>query len=440
MFQQLLFRQFRHLYQCDLWMRRHFSITGHFVLILMLAAAVFGVDTHSSNTYQLFVFLAAITVFALLGSIRNTLKTRLKRNLPKYMTVGEPTSYSITIDNLSNKPYQQLSVIDTLEALPSNLAGINEVTGKHKFRPITFQQWRHYQIFLQGARIPEVQLGSLNQQAVRVLMNLTPIRRGLLTFSKCYIAKPDMLGLFRRLLVNEKPQTCMVLPQRYPVKNLNPANGRRYQPGGINLANSVGDSSEFISLRDYHYGDPKHAIHWKSLAKHGKLIVKEFQDEYFARKALLLDTLVGPDSFFKFEAAVSVAASITFSDRQNDSLLDLLFAGDQVYRFTSGRSVDSMPHIQEILATVQLSDQTDFELFEARVLQHIPLCSSMICIFIHWNEQRQDFFRQLQQSGISILTLVVYDSKVESNPISDLETDFLRAIDSRHIAEGLALL
>ena len=59
------------------------------------------------------------------------------------------------------------------------------------------------------------------------------------------------------------------------------------------MASSVGESEEFVSLRDYRRGDPMRHIHWKSWAKTGKPIVKEFQDEFFVRHALILDTFAG---------------------------------------------------------------------------------------------------------------------------------------------------
>lgn len=443
MFQHLLFKQYRRIYRYDLWMRRHFTFTGHFILILMLGAGVFGVDTHSSNTYQLFVFLAVVTVFALLGSLGMQLQVKVKRHIPKYMTVDEPSSYSVTVNNLGLKNHHALTVIDTLQAQPDNNSKLSKIFSGKKRRlwPLSFKQWRSYLTYLQGAKIAEVGLGALDQSAVTAKINITPIRRGLLTFSTCYIAKIDNLGLFRRLTAFDIKQSCLVLPKRYPVRNLNLAGGRRYQPGGVNLASSVGDSTEFVSLRDYQYGDPKHAIHWKSLAKHDKLIIKEFQDEYFARTALLLDSMEGNEFFLKFEAAVSVAASIVYSGRENDALLDLLFAGRKVYQFTSGRGIDFMPHIQEILASVQLSPEADFNLFTSTVLQHLPVCNSLICIFLHWDDKRRTFYKQLQTINIPILALVIYDSRTEPDPALPIsEYGEITSIDSRNIAEGLARL
>jgi len=60
-------------------------------------------------------------------------------------------------------------------------------------------------------------------------------------------------------------------------------------------------------LRDYRQGDAMNQIHWKSFARHGKLIVKEYQDKYFVRIVLVLDANANNLVEELFETAVSVA-------------------------------------------------------------------------------------------------------------------------------------
>src|SRR5206468_1933896 len=81
---------------------------------------------------------------------------------------------------------------------------------------------------------------------------------------------------------------------------------RKYQRGGIALISSVGDSEEFASLRDYRPGDPLRRIHWRSVARVGRPVVREYQGEFFVRHALVLDTFAGRPESHVFEEAVSV--------------------------------------------------------------------------------------------------------------------------------------
>jgi len=109
----------------------------------------------------------------------------------------------------------------------------------------------------------------------------------------------------------------------------------RYQEGGVALAANVGRSDEFVALREYRRGDPLRHIHWRSWAKTGKPIVKEFEDEFFVRHALVLDTFDGEPNSEVLEEAVSVAASFACTVLTQESLLDLLFVGNQSYCFTA---------------------------------------------------------------------------------------------------------
>ena len=105
------------------------------------------------------------------------------------------------------------------------------------------------------------------------------------------------------------PQSILILPKRHPLPAFQLPGAVKYQQGGVSMASSVGESEEFVALREYRAGDPLRRLHWKSFAKFGKPIVKEFQDEFFVRHALLLDTFGAHATTDLFEDAVSVAAS-----------------------------------------------------------------------------------------------------------------------------------
>src|SRR5438105_4840024 len=85
----------------------------------------------------------------------------------------------------------------------------------------------------------------------------------------------------------------------------------------------------------------------------GKPVVREFEDEFFVRHALVLDTFIDLPQSELFEEAVSVAASFACSVRTQESLLDLLFVGPESYCFTAGRSLGFSDQMLQILAGVQ---------------------------------------------------------------------------------------
>jgi uncharacterized protein (DUF58 family) len=79
----------------------------------------------------------------------------------------------------------------------------------------------------------------------------------------------------------------LILPRRYPLPAIALPGTAKYHEGGVALAASVGQSEEYVALRDYRHGDPLRHIHWRSWARVGKPVVKEFEDEFFVRHALM---------------------------------------------------------------------------------------------------------------------------------------------------------
>ena len=180
-----------------------------------------------------------------------------------------------------------------------------------------------------------------------------PLRRGVLRFTGVTLARPDPLGLFRALTTVPLPQSVLILPRRYPLPAIALPGVAKYQEGGVALAANVGQSDEYVALRDYRHGDPLRHIHWRSWARVGRPVVKEFEDEFFVRHALVLDTFTDHPHSEVFEEAVSVAASFACTLPTQESLLDLLFVGPQSYCFTAGRGVAHVDQMLEILASVR---------------------------------------------------------------------------------------
>ena len=155
------------------------------------------------------------------------------------------------------------------------------------------------------------------------------------------------------------------------------------------MASNIGRSDEFVSLREYRRGDPYRHIHWRSWAKTGKPIVKEFEDEFFVRHALILDTFTDDPRSDAFEEAVAVAASFACTLISQESLLDLLFVGSEAYCFTAGRGLAHADQMLEILASVRACPGEPFQNLETLVMQHSGSVSGCVCVFLAWDEKRR---------------------------------------------------
>jgi hypothetical protein len=210
----------------------------------------------------------------------------------------------------------------------------------------------------------------------------------------------------------------------------------------VALAANVGRSEEFVALREYRHGDPMRHIHWRSWAKTGKPIVKEFEDEFFVRHALVLDTFDDEPQSEILEEAVSVAASFACAVLTQESLLDLLFVGNQSYCFTAGRGLAHADQMLEILASVTNCADKKFETLEQLVLNHISAVSGCICVLQSWDDARKNFVKKLRALDIPLLVLVIVrpgGTKLDAGPMRD-EPERFHVLEIGRIAEQLAVL
>ena len=261
------------------------------------------------------------------------------------------------------------------------------------------------------ARIPELAVPDLPPGgSCEVTAQLTPMRRGVLRLTGTTVACPDPFGLFRLLRKISLPESILILPKRHEMPCFELPGAMKYQVGGVSLASSVGESEEFVSLREYRPGDPLRRMHWKGFAKLGKPIIKEYQEEYFVRHALVLDTFGVPAQEAIFEEAVSVAASLACNIRDQDSLLDLMFVGPEAYCFTCGRGVGHIEQMLEILASVQMCQEKDFAALDHLVWTHAAELSGCVCVFIAWDEPRQRLVKGLLARRVPLRVLVVSES------------------------------
>ena len=221
----MMLRQYYLVYRLSRWVRNHFTYLGHVVLIVMLLSAAFGIDTAATTTYQLFILILVLLVLAFLNSRLTGLDVSAVRHLPRYFTAGEKGHYTVSLGNLSKTSYQNLALIEQLQAEPPGASELDrwfQLSRKPFFkRALGFKRWRNYFTRKRGGAIPEMPVSSLPATGVTRRLNIeiefTPLRRGKLSFEDICIALPDRLGLYRRLIFILDYQSCLILPRRYPV-------------------------------------------------------------------------------------------------------------------------------------------------------------------------------------------------------------------------------
>ncbi|MCK5877166.1 MAG: DUF58 domain-containing protein [Candidatus Marithrix sp.] len=413
-----LFNNFKRISAYVLWKRQRLTKAGSFVVIGIVAAGVFGIDTRQNLSYQLFSLFLILIILAIISSFWFRIRLTVKRDLPKFATIGETLTYQITIHNHTHKIQQNLVLQDyAKQQYPNFNDFINTKEPGYSTRNwfdryIGYPRWLWLIKMSRGVEIPEKVLPPIPPSYITVQMQLQPLRRGYVYLNEMIFARPDPFGLFNALYSVTVNNKLLVLPKRYPVNEITLVGNRKYQRGGVNLAMSVGDAEEFIGLREYRPGDPLQHIHWKSWAKTGKPIVKEFQTEFLVRQALILDTFVADSSSLNlFETVISVAASFACTPNNYEVLLDLILVGTQAHCFTSSKGLTD--NLLEILACVKpCTDKKINELYPL-VMEHSSSLSSCICILSNWDSERIKLVQMLRDIGIPFIAVVVTESELQ---------------------------
>lgn len=422
---------------CRYWAARRFTSAGFLVLGGAFLSLGLAMDTEHSAAYQVFGITSSLLLTAFLWAPFFRGRFAVERHLPRFATVDQPISYDVSLHNLTPKPARDLALI---EDLADARMSWEQFRRQEHWRLVSRRETRRNP----PPRAPRVRAVPVSTLAPRssteVRCHLTPTKRGTLRFTGITFGKADPLGMFRGFVRVAAPQSLLVLPKRYSIPHFPLPGFTRYQRGGVALAGSVGESEEFVSLREYRRGDPLRHIHWKSSAKASELIVKEFQDEFFVRHALILDTFAADSKHAEFEEAVSIAASFASTIEKHESLLDLMFVGAQAFCFTAGRGVAHAEQMLEILAAVQLCQNKPFSSLHELVVRHSSALSGCICVLLHWDEPRQQLVRQLQQLGLPVTVLVVLSTDAPGEPDpGPMKTDpaSFHILRVGQVAEGL---
>jgi len=134
----------------------------------------------------------------------------------------------------------------------------------------------------------------------RIIANLKPnqfrihnssillLKRGVFSLGPTILNSGDPLGLFKSSITIPSKKSIVVYPhlidiQKFSVYPSSEEGGRHLQ---IHTAQTTPQAS---GIREYQPGDPLNRVHWPYTMKHGKLMVKEFDEETQSNAWILLD-------------------------------------------------------------------------------------------------------------------------------------------------------
>ncbi len=168
-----------------------------------------------------------------------------------------------------------------------------------------------------------------------------------------------------------------------------------------------------MGTREYRDGDPLRKIDWRSWARLGRPVVREYQEEYFSRIALALDTFLGkrprPRERARFEAAISTLASVAEHFSRSEEVVDILAAGPDLYEVSTGRSLGYLDNVLDVLACPAALPAPPFESIGPALFERLEGLTTVIAVMLEWDEAREAFLRHVRGMGVAVRVLLVHE-------------------------------
>ncbi|MFW5470349.1 DUF58 domain-containing protein [Knoellia sp. CPCC 206435] len=226
---------------------------------------------------------------------------------PTRVTVGDPATGRIEVRNLSGR-----GMLPLLVELP---------VGRSAAR----------------FTLPSLGSGSSHEE----LFVVPTERRGVIQVGPATTVHGDPLGLVRRTMEWTEQTELFVHPLTTSLEPLG-AGLLRDLEGQVTPDLSMSDLA-FHALREYQPGDDRRYIHWRSTAKHGRLLVRQFLDTRRSHLAVVVDTspevYTGEDE--AVELAISCAASLAVRSILDEQDTTVVCHDRRISRSTAPLTLDT---------------------------------------------------------------------------------------------------
>jgi uncharacterized protein (DUF58 family) len=174
-------------------------------------------------------------------------------------------------------------------------------------------------------------------------------RRGVYPLESVTLATSFPFGLFRKERDLDVPGEAVVWPRHDRPVRLPRLAGQRVRRAGESFAGAAGARGEYRGLRPYRPGDDPRDVHWRTTARVGHPVVREYERDRASALWICLD-LRAPEGD-QAEAAVEVAASLAAAAAQRGDPFALATAEARV---TPGTGAAQLERVLDALARARM--------------------------------------------------------------------------------------
>ena len=253
--------------------------------------------------------LLAVCVLLAVGRTRVRIETSLE---PLRVTVGDPATGRIEVTNEARRP-----MLPVLVELPVGVSAARFT-------------------------LPALAPGKTHEE----LFVVPTSRRGVIPVGPATTVQGDPLGLVRRTERWTDVTELFVHPRTISIESLG-AGLLRDLEGETTQDLSMSDLA-FHALREYQPGDDRRYIHWRSSAKAGRLLVRQFLDTRRSHLCLLVD--VDPAQYRggedDAETGISVAASLAVRAIMDEQDTTVACRDQRASRTTASLTLDTLSRVE----------------------------------------------------------------------------------------------
>ncbi|HEY4245134.1 MAG TPA: DUF58 domain-containing protein [Kofleriaceae bacterium] len=317
--------------------RLSFTREGRLLTVLAIGVGFAAINTGNNLLYLLLAWMLSFIIASGILSEQTLRKLTVTRRPPPRVYANEPFLMEVSIEN--GKPNRASYSIE-----------VEDLVGR---TPIDKRCY-----FL------KVPAGKTQRTSYRH----TFVRRGRYTLAGYRLATRFPFALFRKSRDLDAPLEILVYPQRVPVPRPPPRTPAR----GDATANRLGRRGEFFGLREHRTGDDRRDVHWKSSARTGRLLVREYEDEHARAiviavdnalpaevREAIVDGAIAPEAAEQLaavERAISVAASLAAAYLEAGWSVELSARGAHV---PAGLGRPHEARIGRALALLEYADERD---------------------------------------------------------------------------------
>ncbi len=375
------------------------SDEGRYLMLFWIIIGAAGLGVRTNHIFVLWSALSGLIAISIAcRSFFNLEGVSLRIAVPPRTSVGEEVTFTVTMRNENDVEYKAIRINGpflpwdgrytgeqlTMRVLPAHAAKQVEVharfyaRGEHHLDPFT--------------------AASLVPMGIAV--------------------GPGVSSVGTRFLV--VPRVASVVRFETPVTH-------RYQPGGVALASSTGESRELVGVRQYQPGDPIRDLHARSWARLGYPVVREYRQEYFTRIGVLLDTDFEKETERNIEASISLAAGLVAHLCKGEALIDVMLIGEEVYQLTLGRSLGFLDQALDLLACVESGATLDPAAMETRLGPFFPNLSWVVLVTTKWDERRRNLALRISTKGVGCRALCVKGTEEMGDTAPSPQVSFIDA-------------